>query len=121
MINEVAERIKQRPADWKIIAGSYGESVIGDSGRYEMEHLPVQQKIKMEKGFLSAVEKASNEESYSFIYVIDIFPDKAQRSFEESRGMVMNDYQKVVEEKWIDELKKKYPVKVDDAIWKTIQ
>jgi len=121
MINEVAERIKQRPTDWKIIAGSYGESVIGDSGRYEMEHLPVQQKIKPEKGFLSVVEKAPNEESYSFMYVTDIFPDKAQRSFEESRGMVMNDYQKVVEEKWVEALKKKYPVKVIDVVWKTVQ
>ena len=121
MIGEVAERIKQRPADWKSIASSYGESVIGDSGRYELKHLPVQQNIKMEKGYISTPEKASKEESYSFIYVIDIFPNSSQRSFEESRGMVMNDYQKLVEEKWIDGLKKKYPVKVNDAIWKTVQ
>ena len=29
-----------------------------------------------------------------------------QRSFEEARGMVINDYQNVIEEKWIDELKR---------------
>ena len=121
MISEVAERIKQRPADWKSIASSYGESVIGDSGRYELEHLPVQQKVIMEKGFISTPEKAVKEESYSFIYVTGVFSNVSQRSLEESRGMVMNDYQKLVEEKWIDKLKKKYPVTVNNEIWKTIQ
>jgi len=121
MIVEVAGRIKQRPTDWKSIASSYEESVIGDSGRYELTHLPVQQNIKMEKGYISPPEKAPKEESYSFIYVIDIFPNSSQRSFEESRGMVINDYQKLVEEKWIDGLKRKYPVTVNNEVWKTIQ
>ena len=121
MIDEVADRIKQRPSDWKSIASSYGESVMGDSGRYELKHLPVQQKIKMEKGYISTPEKAPKEDSYSFIYVLDVFQNSSQRSFEESRGMEMNDYQKLVEEKWIEGLKKKYPVKVNDAIWKTVQ
>jgi peptidyl-prolyl cis-trans isomerase SurA len=37
-----------------------------------------------------------------------------------ARGLVINDYQAYLGEEWIKELKKKYPVKVNDAVFKPL-
>jgi peptidyl-prolyl cis-trans isomerase SurA len=41
-----------------------------------------------------------------------------QRSYDEAKGLVINDYQLLLEERWINQLKKKYPVKVNEAVVK---
>jgi peptidyl-prolyl cis-trans isomerase SurA len=58
--------------------------------------------------------------SASFVKVLAIHPANEQRSFEDARGLVINDYQAVMEEKWINELKKKYPVKVNEEVFKSL-
>jgi hypothetical protein len=39
---------------------------------------------------------------------------------DDARGFVINDYQNYLEEKWIAELRKKYPVTVNEAVFKTL-
>jgi peptidyl-prolyl cis-trans isomerase SurA len=36
-------------------------------------------------------------------------------TFEEARVQVINDYQQMLEDKWITELKKKYPVSINQS------
>jgi len=43
------------------------------------------------------------------------------KSFEEAKGLITADYQNYLEEKWIKELKDKFPVKVDEAVLSTIK
>jgi peptidyl-prolyl cis-trans isomerase SurA len=52
--------------------------------------------------------------------VLQLFPANQQRSFSEARGLVINDYQNYLEEKWIDELKKRYPVKINEAVFQSL-
>ena len=54
------------------------------------------------------------------MYVLNVYHEPAQRSFDEARGLVINDYQSVLEEKWIRTLKKKYPVKVNEKVLQTL-
>jgi peptidyl-prolyl cis-trans isomerase SurA len=121
LATEVAEKIKNNPANWRLITVSYGTNVIADSSRYELSQLPVKQKIESVKGFISSPEKNGTEEMYTFIYVAEVFSTPSQRSFDEARGLVINDYQQQLEEKWLAELKKKYPVKINQEVWKTIK
>jgi peptidyl-prolyl cis-trans isomerase SurA len=44
------------------------------------------------------------------------YPQPEQKRFEEAKGQVINDYQIVLEEKWINTLKKKYPVKINKPL-----
>jgi hypothetical protein len=43
-----------------------------------------------------------------------------QRSFDQAKGQVMTDYQQMLEERWISELKNKYPVKLNQAEWSRV-
>jgi peptidyl-prolyl cis-trans isomerase SurA len=43
-----------------------------------------------------------------------------QRSFVEAKGLVISDYQALLEKNWNEELMKKYPVKIDEEVLKTI-
>lgn len=42
------------------------------------------------------------------------------KKLEEARGFVIADYQAVLEKKWMDELRSKYPIKIDETVLKTI-
>ena len=38
----------------------------------------------------------------------------------QAKGIVINEYQTVLEKKWLDELRKKYPVKVNNAVVESV-
>ncbi len=118
---EVANKLKQSVTDWHSITTNYGADVNTDSGRFEVSQLPLKQPIDNKEGFISQPEKNANADGYSFIYIIKPHPLKEQRSFEDAKGAVTNDYQQMLEKEWIASLKKKYPIVVKQAVWQTIQ
>ena len=117
---EVANKLKQSVNDWHGITTNYGADVNTDSGRFEVSQLPLKQHINNKEGFISEPEKNANADGYSFIYVITPHPLKEQRSFDDAKGAVTNNYQQVLEKEWIASLKKKYPIVVKQAVWQTI-
>ena len=40
-----------------------------------------------------------------------------RKTFEEARGQVIAGYQDVLESQWVEQLKKKYPVTIDENVW----
>ena len=50
-----------------------------------------------------------------------MYREPGQRNFEDARGMVISDYQQVLEDRWIAELRKKYAVKINEAVFQTIK
>ncbi|HWB27960.1 MAG TPA: peptidylprolyl isomerase [Chitinophagaceae bacterium] len=118
LLDSIALLIKANPADWRNITGTLATA---DSSRYETGQYPVTQNIPMQKGFLSTPEKNDGGDSYTFMYVFQVFPQQSQRSFDDAKGMVINDYQQVLEENWLKELKKKYVVKVNEDVVKALQ
>jgi peptidyl-prolyl cis-trans isomerase SurA len=52
---------------------------------------------------------------------VKTYNEPSQRSFDDARGMVISDYQQVLEDKWISELRKKYAVKINEAVFKSIK
>lgn len=114
-------KLKIDVLNWRDITGKYESDVIADSGRYELSQLPVVDRTNFTKGLFTAPVKNANDGSYSFNYIVNVYNNPSQRSFEDSRGMVISDYQQVLEEKWIAELRKKYPVVVNEAVFQTIK
>lgn len=120
---KVFSEIKANPTGWRQITEKYTEGVIADSGRYEVSQLPIApgSQTQLVKGAVTTPVRNEVDGSQTFAYIIELMPDNSQRSFDEARGFVINDYQQVLEERWLTALKKKYPVKVNEAVWKKLQ
>lgn len=43
------------------------------------------------------------------------------KTLQEAKGIVTADYQSMLEKNWLDELRKKYPVKIDQQVLSTIK
>jgi peptidyl-prolyl cis-trans isomerase SurA len=119
-IDSLALQLKNNGTNWRSIVSGYNNTVMADSSRFENGQLPLKQKIPMQKGFISQSEQNDAGDAYTFVYIFDVYPQSAPRSFDDARGLVINDYQQVLEQKWITELKKKYPVKVNEAVAKNL-
>ena len=60
------------------------------------------------------LNKADN--TASFAYILRNYTKTEPRSFSDARGLVINDYQIELEKKWVAQLKKKYPVSINEKL-----
>ena len=107
------EELARRPNDWKEIMEAHGGYVQADSARFEISQLPVKEGEQLREGQVSSPLKNELDGTTSFVYLLKRYPGGQQRSFEEARGMVLNDYHAYLEDTWVNELKRKYPVRVN--------
>jgi peptidyl-prolyl cis-trans isomerase SurA len=116
-IAKAAKESIQSGVNWKELVEVNQGELQGDSGRFELTQINA--------------DSTASEESYSpvtlnsdgtagFMKYLKFYKDGEQRSFEDARGMVINDYQGVVEKRWLSELQKKYPVKINESLLKEI-
>ena len=114
------DQLKKDPSKWRSIADALSEKVVADSSRYEWSQIPNNDKSALRAGMITGTVTNTGDNSASFAYIVRLHPQSQPRSFSEARGLVINDYQNELEEKWITELKKKYPVVVDQKVLESI-
>jgi peptidyl-prolyl cis-trans isomerase SurA len=119
--NEVKSKLSNNLSNWRSITESYGTQIAADSGRYELSQLPVVDRTNFTDGLITAPVKNVTDGTVTFNYIIRVHNQPGQRSFEDARGMIVSDYQQVLEDKWIAELRKKYPVKINTAVFNSIK
>jgi len=110
------EQLKKDPADWKKAVEPLTEKVVADSSRYEWEQIPGLDKAAPKAGMLTANATNVKDNTFSFAYIINVYPEPSPRSYNEAKGLVMNDYQENLEKNWIESLRKKYPVVIDQKV-----
>ncbi|MEJ7625561.1 MAG: peptidylprolyl isomerase [Ferruginibacter sp.] len=114
---EIMEALKNNKP-WRHIAEINNTSVQADSGRYELAQLALNNisAIPLPGTFSPLIKNGDG--TASFIKFIKTYPAGGQRNFEDAKGLVINDYQNVLEEKWLLALRNKYPVKVNESLIK---
>jgi peptidyl-prolyl cis-trans isomerase SurA len=80
-----------------------------ESGYFKKEDKAVLQKVVWEKGLYSV----ENNGMYYLAWLKDILPP-GPMSFEEARPAIISDYQAFLERVWLEQLKKRYTVKVNE-------
>jgi peptidyl-prolyl cis-trans isomerase SurA len=73
-----------------------------------------------QKALLPAPVTNEQDSSKTFAYIIRLHNEKEPKRFEDAKGSVINDYQGFLEEQWVAELKKKYPIKVNRKVLKSL-
>jgi peptidyl-prolyl cis-trans isomerase SurA len=91
--------------------------VIFTSGVMDADHQALPENFEFEKG-ISKIFK--HNEAYVLVQVKDILPS-SQKSFEESKGAVISDYQTYKEEKWVKELESKYEIDINEAVFTQVK
>lgn len=81
-----------------------------DSGVYEIDDKPILNEVELaEPGISKVVEK---DDRFNVVQILEVIPP-TNKTFKESRGLVISDYQSYLEKEWIEELKAKYKVRTD--------
>ena len=116
----LANQLKKSTANWRELVTGMSDKVTADSSRFEINQLPNGDKIALKEGMITTplLNKADN--TASFAYILHLYTSPEQRSFEEAKGLVINDYQAELEKKWVNELKNKYPVNINQNAWSAL-
>jgi peptidyl-prolyl cis-trans isomerase SurA len=105
---------------WRGVLESFSDKITSDSSRFEVVKIPGAQKTTAKAGTITNIVKNKDDNSASFALIFKIYPLPGQKSFADARGDVVSDFQDAIDKKWIAELKKKYPVKVNEEVLKSI-
>jgi peptidyl-prolyl cis-trans isomerase SurA len=80
--------------------------------KYEKDELSYIQNIKINKGINPIIEHSNK---FYVLKVSEIIPS-GPKSLKEARGLITSDYQNLLEKLWLEELNKKYTVKVNSEV-----
>jgi peptidyl-prolyl cis-trans isomerase SurA len=105
---------------WKTAQENFSDKITSDSARFEITKIPGAVKTTAKSGTITNIVKNKDDNSASFALIFRIYSLPGQKTFADARGDVVSDFQDSIDKKWIAELKKKYPVKVNEEVLKTI-
>ncbi len=86
-------------------------------GIFEKGQQPLIDKIAWAEGVSENV--TNPDSSITFVHIRKVIPP-TPKSLEEARGFIVSDYQEHLEKEWIADLRKKYPVNVNQGVFTTL-
>jgi peptidyl-prolyl cis-trans isomerase SurA len=113
--NRFRTELVKNPKDWRALSGKFSETIAADSSRFDLSQLQIKGPVKA--GQVTAVRTNVADHTQSIIYVIRTYSQSGNRSLSEARGLVINDYQADLEKRWLEELRARYPVKINQPVW----
>ena len=107
-----------KEGSWKEAVNQYSQDLQIDSGRFELTQLPVKDTNNIAAKLVSEPVINKNDNSAVFVKILKLYPAGEQRNFEDARGLVINEYQNYLEQNWVTQLKKQYPVHINEKVFR---
>ncbi|MEO6135401.1 MAG: peptidylprolyl isomerase, partial [Ginsengibacter sp.] len=117
--NNLIQNLKARK-NWRQLVTENNTLIQGDSARFELQEIPTVDRTNFTNDLITAPVVDKNDGTVVFAKIIKVYPANQPRSFEDARGLVISDYQNVLEKSWIEKIKKKYPVKINENVFQTL-
>ena len=121
---QVTEKLKAQlkadPGAWRTLVDSSAGTIQADSSRFELAAIPVPDRTNFSNGLITANVKNESDKSITFAYIVKMYPYREPRNFQDAKGFVINDYQQYLENQWIEQLKKKYPIKLNEQVFSSL-
>ncbi|HEY0058273.1 MAG TPA: peptidylprolyl isomerase [Flavisolibacter sp.] len=114
------KRLAPDPSRWKVLLADYSNQIVADSARFDIAAISNGGRTALKGGTITPSLLNKGDNTVSFAYVMRIYPEGGQRSFEEAKGLVTGDYQAALEGAWVNELKARYGVVVNEAAWNAL-
>ena len=88
------------------------QNVIFSNGEFELGHPTLPKTLEFKTGLSKVIEENSN------FYVVNVTALKptTQKTFEEAQGQLIADYQIALESEWIQELRTKFKVDINEDV-----
>ncbi len=115
-MKDLYKQVKANPAAWKKTAESFSDKVLADSSRYDWSQVPGLGKAAAKNGLITQPVINNNDFTGSFGYIIKSNEQPLQKTYNEALGLVINDYQVVLEKELDDKLAKKFSVTIDKKV-----
>jgi len=93
------------------------DGVTIQQGRFEFSRFNDVPAAKLVKGETTAPVQ-DEDGGYVVVYVSERYDSATPKSLEDARGYVVAEYQDYLEKQWNEELRKKYPMKVQESVFK---
>ncbi|MCB0706062.1 MAG: peptidylprolyl isomerase [Saprospiraceae bacterium] len=93
--------------------------IIHSERTYEEERARVLDNMEWKAGAISEFEMNEREGTASCFKIEKILPEQG-KTLDEARGYIIADYQDHLERKWVNELKKEYPVVINTPVFKSL-
>jgi peptidyl-prolyl cis-trans isomerase SurA len=90
-----------------------------DSGDYEKGDYYITDQVKWVKGISKPVFEKDNKHA-DIVWIENIFP-AGQKSYKDAKGLVIADYQNLLQKRWVESLRKKYPVHINQKVLKKLE
>lgn len=119
MGEKIRAEVTKGAGNWKRFTEAGTGEALADSGRFELAQIPALP-VEVKAGYVTPVVINPQDSSGSFLQILKVYPQAEPKTYEEAKGAVINDYQLLLEKKWLDKLRRKYPVKVNDAVLKSL-
>ncbi len=87
-------------------------------GRYEFSRFKDATQAELSQNKKKVIPTAND--GYTVVYAREVFNGPGQKSLEEARGYVVAEYQDFLEKQWNEKMRKDYPLKVDDKVFKSM-
>lgn len=118
MLEQIIKEAKKYPA--KEVTAKFNteeETILSVQEKvFEKDKSTLPAGLEWSVGSVSEVEVNKRNQASSFYKVEAILPP-AEKSLKEARGYVIADYQDFLDKKWLEQLKKEYPVTINQAVF----